>query len=478
MKVTFLTASLLALLFAFSTQTFAANFIVTRADDRNATCNSGVDCSIREAIAAAAAAAGDDTINFVAALQGGTITLATGELVIGANGLVSITGFTTNPVTITANNTSRVLRLPTGTAASVAGIILTGGNSVSVVNNGNGGAINNEGTLELINVWVKDNSADFTGGGIIHSQTATGTLTIRNSTVSGNVSRGPSNGGGIQINSATTTTIINTTISGNRTGNVGGGIRKSPFATGTLNLTGVTIVENTAAADGGGLSNAAGTVNIGNSIVALNTDTDDGANPDAVGSFVSQGYNLIGNVGTATGFTNGVNGDQIGGGANPVINPMLGPLTTANGGPTPTHALMTGSSAIDKGKSFGATTDQRGLTRPVDNSSILNATNGDSADIGAFEVQMNPTAAFVSVGGRVTTAAGRGLRNARVTLIGANGETRTVLTGTFGYYRFVDVPAGGTYVFSVSAKRYTFSQQTQVGNITEDTDEINFKADN
>jgi hypothetical protein len=46
---------------------------------------------------------------------------------------------------------------------------------------------------------------------------------------------------------------------------------------------------------------------------------------------------------------------------------------------------MTGSPAIDKGSSFGLTTDQRGLTRPVDNPSITNA--GDGADIGAFEVR-------------------------------------------------------------------------------------------
>ena len=69
---------------------------------------------------------------------------------------------------------------------------------------------------------------------------------------------------------------------------------------------------------------------------------------------------------------------------------MLRPLQN-NGGPTLTHALMTGSPAIDKGKNFsGATTDQRGsgFDRTFDDPSIANATGGDGTDIGAFEVQV------------------------------------------------------------------------------------------
>lgn len=91
--------------------------------------------------------------------------------------------------------------------------------------------------------------------------------------------------------------------------------------------------------------------------------------------------------------------------------------------------------------------------------------------------QSAPTAAGVTVGGRVTTSDGRGIRNVRVTLTGMDGESRTALTGTFGYYRFADVPAGETYIFSVFAKRFTFAQNTQVRSIMEDTDDINFVAD-
>ena len=67
------------------------------------------------------------------------------------------------------------------------------------------------------------------------------------------------------------------------------------------------------------------------------------------------------------------------------LDPGIGPLQN-NGGPTFTHALLTGSPAIDKGRSPGVTTDQRGRSRTYDFSAITNAIGGDNTDIGAFEV--------------------------------------------------------------------------------------------
>lgn len=87
-----------------------------------------------------------------------------------------------------------------------------------------------------------------------------------------------------------------------------------------------------------------------------------------------------------------------------------------------------------------------------------------------------PTAASVTVSGRVTTASGQGIRNVRVTLTGSNGEMQSALTSAFGYYRFEDVPVGETYMFSVSAKRYSFAEPTQTHMILEETDGINFMA--
>jgi hypothetical protein len=89
------------------------------------------------------------------------------------------------------------------------------------------------------------------------------------------------------------------------------------------------------------------------------------------------------------------------------VDPMLGPLAD-NGGPTKTHALLAGSPAIDKGNSFSATTDQRGLVRPSNFVGIVNAADG--SDIGAFELQAPPTpptviSTFPVNGGEVGPAA-------------------------------------------------------------------------
>ena len=88
-----------------------------------------------------------------------------------------------------------------------------------------------------------------------------------------------------------------------------------------------------------------------------------------------------------------------------------------------------------------------------------------------------PTAAGVAVSGRILTANGLGIRNVQVTLTAANGETRTVISTKFGRFRFNDVAAGDVYIFSVYARRYTFSQPTQVRSIIADTDDIVFTAD-
>jgi len=133
----------------------------------------------------------------------------------------------------------------------------------------------------------------------------------------------------------------------------------------------------------------------------------------------------------------------------------------------------------------GASSDATGNLYKIEGT-IGQAIAGSQSGTAPFSVKsgfwvdqsLAPTAAEVSVGGRVSTKSGRCIRNVRVTLTGASGETRTAVTGASGYYRFTDVPAGETYVFSAFAKRYAFAQNTQVRSIMEDTDDINFVADN
>lgn len=85
-----------------------------------------------------------------------------------------------------------------------------------------------------------------------------------------------------------------------------------------------------------------------------------------------------------------------------------------------------------------------------------------------------PTAASVSVGGRVLTDRGKGLINATVVLTDMNGFSRAARTSSLGYYRFDDVTVGETYILSVKSKRYSFAPQ--VIGITEELSGLNFVA--
>lgn len=85
-----------------------------------------------------------------------------------------------------------------------------------------------------------------------------------------------------------------------------------------------------------------------------------------------------------------------------------------------------------------------------------------------------PESTGVEVGGRVTTQNGRGIPNAIVTMGDGNGNLRTVVTGTFGYYRFGRVLPGHTYGFRVLSRRFRFTPQRVL--ITEPRRDIDFVA--
>jgi subtilisin-like proprotein convertase family protein len=70
-----------------------------------------------------------------------------------------------------------------------------------------------------------------------------------------------------------------------------------------------------------------------------------------------------------------------------------------------------------------------------------------------------PTAADVTVSGRVVNASGRGIAGVSLTLRDAEGNRLTATTNTFGFYRFENVPAGQTYVLTALSRQYRFTQQ-------------------
>ena len=85
-----------------------------------------------------------------------------------------------------------------------------------------------------------------------------------------------------------------------------------------------------------------------------------------------------------------------------------------------------------------------------------------------------PTAAGVSVSGRVRMINGKGIRNVLITLTESDGTTRVTLSGFSGSYRFSEVAAGQTVILNATAKRFTFSQPTQVLSLTGDESGIDF----
>jgi hypothetical protein len=88
------------------------------------------------------------------------------------------------------------------------------------------------------------------------------------------------------------------------------------------------------------------------------------------------------------------------------------------------------------------------------------------------------TAAGVSLSGRVTTAEGAGIRNARVVITGESlPEPRVMTTGSFGYYSFEGLTAGQTYVVTVNSQRYTFTVPSRVIHLVDNLTDVDFTAD-
>ena len=407
------------------------------ADTADGVCDSdsqatGNQCTLRAAIQEANALSGDDVIGFDPSV-GGTITLGGSELLIDSN--LTIEGPGEDELSVSGDRKSRVFRVQGGTV-EVGGLTITGGKADDHINaclkhNYGGGILNDGGTLTLTDTTVSQNTAHCGAAGIYN---VAGTLTVSNSTITGNT--GEVSGGGIYSFSGTlavsdsaisentaeygggiynrfgSLTVSASTISGNTANGQGGGLYSSTdsdFTTSKTTIANTTISGNSATDDyGGGVFNYGGLTEIGHSTITdnsapagkgsgvasygdavtsteiyssiisandnpENTGTDVDFVEDSTNSFVSEGYNLVGDGNATAAFNK--NGDQRG-----VADPRLGPLQD-NGGPTDTHALLAGSPAIDavpvgtNGCAADFTADQRGVHRPL----------GGACDAGSVE---------------------------------------------------------------------------------------------
>lgn len=79
---------------------------------------------------------------------------------------------------------------------------------------------------------------------------------------------------------------------------------------------------------------------------------------------------------------------------------------------------------------------------------------------GFWQSFFTPTAASVSISGRVVTTTGRSVQGSRVILTNPRGgAARTASTSTFGFYRIEGIEAGQSYVLNVVAKGWRFEPQ-------------------
>jgi RTX calcium-binding nonapeptide repeat (4 copies) len=420
---------------------------VNRTDDRNDG-NLADGLSLREAILIANA--NPDTEYEISLTGGLTYTLTanginedggrTGDLDIAArNNVLTIGSFDGQKATIDASgllNSDRVFQVLDLGKLSLQNVVVTGGKDsssdfqaaggggiranansfVDVVNSiitnniassySGGGGILNRGTFYLRNSTVSNNltnGLDRNGGGILNSGTLIAidttidsntsgdgggiynfeTLTLLNTTIINNSSN---EGGGIQSNGGSVA-LLNTTVSSNESGGIsmGGG--------GVLNLFNSTITNNTTTfpiPQAAGIYNNSGTVNLKNTIVAGNIDTNNNNKPFDLASgfntaiFNGNSNNLIGEFSEANG-TIGTGTDIV------TTDPQLSPLQN-NGGLTLSHIPLDGSPAIDAGNNSlipadGEDLDGDGNTTEqisFDQRSLARISNG-TVDIGAVE---------------------------------------------------------------------------------------------
>ena len=302
-------------------------------------CNDSGTGSLRQAVLDANSG---DIIDFALSPPCSTVTLTSVAIEIATS--LTITGPGSSSLDVNGNNASGVFQVDSGVTAAISGLAIEDGSASA------GGGIDNAGTLTVTDSTVSGNTATIGDGGGIDNA---GTLTVTDSTLSGNTATIGDGGG---IDNAGTLTVTDSTLSGNSAGSLGGGIDNA----GTLTVTDSTLSGNSAV-DAAGVATS-GNLSLGATIVANSTSGGDcyGTPSDDLG------YNLD-DDGTCRFST--TNHDL------PNTNPLLDPSGLQdNGGPTQTIALESGSPAIAKvTASLCSATDQRGVTRI------------DPCDIGAYE---------------------------------------------------------------------------------------------
>ena len=276
------------------------------------------------------------------------------------------------------------------------------GNVADGASGSGGGVLNDGGSVRMEHTMVRNNRAHRAGGGMesnglpdANGRVRTTTDHLQFVTLMDNVvGTAPGNGGGFHQTGPGNVSFIQSLAVGNEAGNEGGGLWNSgigsmrllnstvsgnsaPQGGGVFQQAGgnsslrfwlTTLVRNTATESGGGVHSDGGLPVFFNSILAENVTNETVSN--CFGAFSSIGRNLFESL---EGCTLTPDPDDI------VDQPALIFDLADNGGPTQTHALMSGSPAIDTGMCIPSLMeDQRGTRRVF------------PCDMGSFETDGMP----------------------------------------------------------------------------------------
>ena len=301
-----------------------------------------------------------------------------------------------------------------------------GGSAGFAASGGNGGGIYNQGTLTVSDSTLSGNQSGRGGNG---ANGGSG-MGSGQPSGSGEPSSFAGSGGAILTVSSQTAALANDTFTANTAsgGGTGGTASGSPGnggavyhgGLGLVQLSFVTIAGNTAAGNVGGIDDAGvGSVTEAGSILAGNTGSP--AENCSTGSITDLGGNVV-------------SGDNSCPGRNAA--PGLGPLAN-NGGPTQTMALLPGSAAIDAVPSNACpvATDQRGVGRP----------QGAACDAGAYEVAAPNVTSVQATSTSPTTGTVKATINPNLTPKDTLVTVRYGKTAAFGSSTAPqDIGAGGT----------------------------------
>ncbi len=254
------------------------------------------------------------------------------------------------------------------------------------------------------NKIIKDGTNNALGGGI---RIGVDNFTITNTTIANNTAL--SQGGGLWVGENSKGSITNSTLSGNKAddgqGNGLGGAIAFINGSNPVSVTNTTIAYNSAGFMGGAFWGGGNNITLTNTIVGYSTAGNPwGVKINTGSQFSDGGSNLQWPPKKST------DPSDMNITSSPsliIADPKLDPTLKDNGGGLLTHALLTGSPAINTGKITTLTTDERGFTRD------------SKPDIGAVEFGTN------------------GVSNPGISITQSGGNTNVTEGGTTDSYAVV-----------------------------------------